>query len=77
MCVCVCAHVGARAGKNNDQADAMLEIVRTVEHRRGKYAEITLDTCVHAGSGDVLKVQQMLRNCTGAWVGGVSEWVIE
>lgn len=45
-------------------ADIILEIVRTVEHARGKYAAITIETCAYAGSGDVLKVQQMLRNCT-------------
>jgi 26S proteasome regulatory subunit N1 len=31
---------------------------------RGKYAEITLITCAYAGSGNVLKIQEMLRLCT-------------
>jgi 26S proteasome regulatory subunit N1 len=34
----------------------MLEAVRTVEHKRGRYAEITLNTCAYAGTGNVLKV---------------------
>ena len=35
----------------------MLEAVRTVEHKRGRYAEITLNTCAYAGTGNVLKVR--------------------
>jgi 26S proteasome regulatory subunit N1 len=38
--------------------------VRTIEHPRGKYAEIVLESCAYANSGNVLKVQQMLRLCT-------------
>ena len=47
-----------------ERADAVLEGVRTIEHARGKYALITLESCAYAGSGNVLKVQQMLRTCT-------------
>lgn len=36
---------------------------RTVEHKIGKYAEITVETCAYAGSGNVLKIQQLLRRC--------------
>lgn len=47
-----------------DQVDAMLEAVRTIEHpQMGKYAAITLDTCAYAGTGNVLKVQEMLHLC--------------
>merc|ERR1712232_412720 len=45
------------------KADAMLEAVRTVEHKISKYAAILLDTCAYAGSGNVLKVQEMLHHC--------------
>ena len=41
----------------------MLEAIRTVTHKIGKYAEITLNTCAYAGTGNVLKVQEMLRIC--------------
>ncbi len=44
-------------------ADAMLEAVRTIEHKVGKYAAVILDTCAYAGSGNVLKVQEMLHHC--------------
>jgi 26S proteasome regulatory subunit N1 len=40
-----------------EKADVMLEAVRTVEHKRGRYAEITLNTCAYAGTGNVLKVR--------------------
>ncbi len=47
-----------------ERVDAVLEAIRTIEHARGKYCEITALTCAYAGSGNVLKVQQMLRLCT-------------
>jgi 26S proteasome regulatory subunit N1 len=46
-----------------EKAEVILEAVRTVEHKTGKYAEITLETCAYAGTGNVLKVQQQLRTC--------------
>lgn len=47
-----------------EKADAMLEALRTVEHKLAKYAAIVLETCAYAGSGNVLKVQEMLHQCT-------------
>merc|ERR1719330_2118211 len=47
-----------------EKADAMLEAVRTIEHKIAKYAAVILDTCAYAGSGNVLKVQEMLHHCT-------------
>merc|ERR1712038_2245806 len=44
-------------------AGAMLEAVRTVEHKIGKYTAVILETCAYAGSGNVLKVQEMLHQC--------------
>lgn len=46
-----------------EKADAMLEAVKTVEHKIGKYAAVLLDTLAYAGSGNVLKVQEMLHHC--------------
>merc|ERR1712232_378127 len=45
------------------KADAMLEAVRTLEHKISKYAAILLETCAYAGSGNVLKIQEMLHQC--------------
>jgi len=47
-----------------EKAGAMLEAVKTVEHKIGKYAAVLLDTCAYAGSGNVLKVQEMLHHCS-------------
>lgn len=41
----------------------MIEAVKTIEHRMSKYLVITLETCAYAGSGNVLKIQQLLRTC--------------
>lgn len=40
-----------------------LQIVKTIEHRMGRYTQVVLDTCAHAGTGNVLKVQEMLHLC--------------
>eukprot|EP00607_Mallomonas_marina_P002396 CAMPEP_0182428130 /NCGR_PEP_ID=MMETSP1167-20130531/21042_1 /TAXON_ID=2988 /ORGANISM="Mallomonas Sp, Strain CCMP3275" /LENGTH=899 /DNA_ID=CAMNT_0024610823 /DNA_START=123 /DNA_END=2822 /DNA_ORIENTATION=+ len=59
----LCLGLGLLYLGKGELADAMLEAVKTVEHRISKYAEITLETCAHAGSGNVLKVQRMLLIC--------------
>jgi 26S proteasome regulatory subunit N1 len=41
-----------------------IEGVRTIDHPRSKYAEVTLQSCAYAGTGNVLKVQALLRHCT-------------
>uniref|UniRef100_A0A7S2EGD7 26S proteasome non-ATPase regulatory subunit 2 homolog n=1 Tax=Trieres chinensis TaxID=1514140 RepID=A0A7S2EGD7_TRICV len=46
-----------------EMADAMLEALRTVEHKIAKYAAVVLETCAYAGTGNVLKVQEMLHHC--------------
>ena len=46
-----------------EKADAMLEALRTVEHKIAKYAAIVLETSAYAGSGNVLKVQEMMHQC--------------
>lgn len=49
--------------RRQELVDAMLEAVKTIEHKMSKYLAITLETCAYAGSGNVLKVQQLLRIC--------------
>jgi 26S proteasome regulatory subunit N1 len=46
-----------------EKADAMMEALRTIEHKISKYALFTLESCAYAGTGNVLKVQQMLHYC--------------
>ncbi|GMH84448.1 hypothetical protein TL16_g09926 [Triparma laevis f. inornata] len=45
------------------QADAMIEACKTIEHKIGKFAINTISSCAYAGSGNVLKVQEMLHEC--------------
>lgn len=46
-----------------EKADAMIEALKTIEHKISKYAVVVLETCAYAGSGNVLKVQEMLHHC--------------
>lgn len=46
-----------------EKAEAMIEALRTIEHSISKYAVLTLETAAYAGSGNVLKVQEMLHHC--------------
>ncbi len=36
--------------------DAMVEVVRTVDHRICKFAEVVLESCAYACTGNVLEV---------------------
>jgi 26S proteasome regulatory subunit N1 len=46
-----------------EKADAMIEALRTIEHKISKYALFSLETCAYEGTGNVLKVQEMLHHC--------------
>jgi len=46
-----------------EKAEAMIEALRTIEHKIAKYAVVMVETCAYAGSGNVLKVQEMLHQC--------------
>jgi len=60
----LCLALGLLFLGKGEKADAMLEAVRTIDHKIAKYAAIVLETCAYAGSGNVLKVQEMLHHCT-------------
>lgn len=46
-----------------EKVEAMIEAVKTIEHKSSKAAVVTLETVAYAGSGNVLKVQEMLHQC--------------
>jgi len=46
-----------------EKGDAMLEVLKTIEHPVGLCASVTLETCAYAATGDVLKIQKMLHIC--------------
>jgi 26S proteasome regulatory subunit N1 len=60
----LCVGLGLLFLGKMEQADAMLEAVKTIEHKIGKYTAVILDTFAYAGSGNVLKVQEMLHHCS-------------
>ena len=43
--------------------DAILEMMKTIDHKISKYAEISVRTCAYANTGNVLEVQKMLHEC--------------
>jgi len=51
------------SSRRQERVDAMLEAAKTIQHRISKYLAITLETCAYAGTGNVLKVQHLLRIC--------------
>lgn len=46
-----------------DRVDAVLEASRAIDHKVSKYLEIMLETLAYAGTGNVLKIQQLLHIC--------------
>ncbi|KYQ90991.1 26S proteasome regulatory subunit S2 [Tieghemostelium lacteum] len=46
-----------------DQAEVTLETLLAIEGKGGEYARLTLEACAYAGTGNVLKVQNMLHFC--------------
>lgn len=49
---------------SGDEADATIETLRAIEHPISKSAQVLVDMCSFAGSGNVLKIQQMLHHCS-------------
>ncbi|MCO5602882.1 hypothetical protein L7F22_057021 [Adiantum nelumboides] len=47
-----------------DASDATIETLKAIEHPISKQAQVLVDMCSYAGTGNVLKVQQMLHHCT-------------
>jgi 26S proteasome regulatory subunit N1 len=60
----MCLGLGLLYLGKGEAADGVLEALKTIEHKRGRYAEVTLESCAYAGTGNVLKVQELLRSCT-------------
>lgn len=50
-------------GRQED-AEATVETLKAIEHPVAKQALILVDICAYAGTGNVLKVQQMLHHCS-------------
>ena len=46
-----------------DGSDATIETLKAIEHPLSKQAVVLVQTCSYAGTGDVLKIQEMLHHC--------------
>ncbi|KAN0021543.1 hypothetical protein ACTFIU_010150 [Dictyostelium citrinum] len=47
-----------------DAAELALETLKAIEGKGGEYARLTVEACAYAGTGNVLKVQNMLHFCS-------------
>lgn len=47
-----------------DASDATIETLKAIEHPIAKQAQVLVDMCSYAGTGNVLKIQTMLHHCT-------------
>lgn len=48
---------------STDSADAIIETLKAIEHTLGKQTLVILESCLFAGTGNVLKIQSMLHHC--------------
>ena len=53
-----------RAPGRQDASDATIETLKAIPHPLSKQAQILVEVCSYAGTSNVLKVQQMLHECT-------------
>lgn len=51
-------------GKQEGEADAVLETLRVIEHSIAHDTSVLVTVCAYAGTGNVLKVQELLKLCT-------------
>lgn len=51
-------------GKTEEEAEVILETLQAIQHPIAKDASTLVKICSYAGSGNVLKIQELLRICT-------------
>jgi len=59
----LCLALGFLFLGKGEAAESAIEAAKTLNPKIAQYCELTVDTCAYAGSGNVLKVQQLLRIC--------------
>mmetsp|Transcript_15590 Transcript_15590/g.27683 ORF Transcript_15590/g.27683 Transcript_15590/m.27683 type:complete len:931 (+) Transcript_15590:332-3124(+) len=59
----ICVGLGVLFLGVQDNADATIEAVKTVEHRISKFAVVVIETCAYTGTGNVLQVQKLMHLC--------------
>ncbi|KAJ7533199.1 hypothetical protein O6H91_13G037300 [Diphasiastrum complanatum] len=59
----LCLGLGLLYLGKQDAADATVEVAKTLNEKITRYCQVTLETCAYAGTGNVLKVQNLLGLC--------------
>lgn len=59
----LCVGLGFIFLGKQEGAEAMLEVIKTIEHDIAKFAAVVVETCAYAGSGNVLQIQKLLHIC--------------
>jgi 26S proteasome regulatory subunit N1 len=59
-----CLALGLLLLEKQEKANPVLERLKEMKGEFGEYCQLTVQTCAYAGSGNVLKVQQMLSICS-------------
>ena len=60
----LCIGLGLLFVRKGDEADAVLEVIKTFDKGIVQYCEVVVETMAYAATGNVLKVQQMLAIVT-------------
>ena len=50
--------------QRQEDADVVIETLKVIEHHISKQTLVLLQACAYAGTGNVLKVQEMIHLCT-------------
>jgi 26S proteasome regulatory subunit N1 len=59
-----CLGLGLLYLGKQEEVEVTVEMAKALSGVISKYAVLTVETCAYAGTGDVLKIQQMLHTCT-------------
>uniref|UniRef100_A0A7S3QP44 26S proteasome non-ATPase regulatory subunit 2 homolog n=1 Tax=Dunaliella tertiolecta TaxID=3047 RepID=A0A7S3QP44_DUNTE len=59
----MCLGLGLMFLGKQDQAEATLEFTKTLNERISRFAQLSVESCAYAGTGNVLKVQELLATC--------------
>jgi len=59
----LCLALGLLFLGKQDVVEPTVEIAKTLSERISKFCQVTLDSCAYAGTGNVLKVQELLAMC--------------
>lgn len=46
-----------------EESDATIEFLKAIDHPISKTAQVLVEACAYAGTGNVLKIQAMLHHC--------------